>query len=91
MKRVALGEYRLQARAGKGLRTLGLDSTTGPVVGAAVVTADSDELALVGLKIGRVIEAQALPQVGRAAKGNQLVDFEQAWEGLQFVAFYRLP
>jgi len=91
MKRVALGEYRPQSRAGKGLMTFRPDETTGPVVGALLSESDTDELALVGEDSGTVVIAGDLPSVGRTAKGIQVVDFKEAWEGRRFVGLHRLP
>ena len=78
-KRTPVADYRLQARAGKGVRTL---SRTGSIVSGPIVSvrsvADEDEIAIISAE-GMVMRTQVkhIPRLGRTARGIILMRMKE--------------
>jgi DNA gyrase subunit A len=75
-KRTDTGEYRVQARGGKGIITMKTTERTGPVVGVQQVT-DEDNLMLVTSN-GKIIRLRVadIRVIGRNTQGVRLIDTE---------------
>ena len=71
-KKVAIKEFPIQKRAGKGLICYKPNATTGNVVSAALV-ADEDNILVCGARTGICISAQEIPELSRASTGNQII------------------
>ena len=71
-KKFSLEEIPLQKRGGKGVICYKSTATSGPVAAASLV-ADEDDLLIVGDKSMICISAKDIPEMGRAASGNQLI------------------
>lgn len=71
-KKSKLDEYPLQGRAGKGVMCYKPTTTTGLVVGAAMVE-DSDNILLVGKTNSICISAKDIPLLTRASIGNIMI------------------
>jgi DNA gyrase subunit A len=84
-KRTGFEEYRLQARGGKGVKTMKVTDRTGGVVGALTVR-DSDEMMLITNK-GKMVRTRVseVREVGRVAQGVKLIDLREG-EKLQAIA-----
>ncbi len=76
-KRTPVGEYRVQARAGKGVINLKTTEKVGKVVGVILVH-DSDEVMLVGAS-GNIIRmsVQDVRIIGRSTQGVRLIRIDQ--------------
>ena len=71
-KKVAIKEFPIQKRAGKGLICYKPNATTGNVVSAALV-ADEDNILVCGARTGICISAQEIPELSRVSTGNQII------------------
>jgi len=76
-KRTAIGEYRVQARGGKGVITLKVTDKTGAIVGVTQVS-ETDELMLV-TDTGKIIRLAAgeLRVIGRNTQGVRLIGLQE--------------
>lgn len=72
-KRVALESYSAQGRYGKGLRTMSVNSITGPLVAAAVINED-DRVTFVTSNKRSVLDVpvREIPQASRYQSGSRL-------------------
>ena len=76
-KRTNLDEYRLQARAGKGIKTINQTERTGSIVGAKVVSED-DELMIINASGVMIRQPVAdISVFGRYAQGVKLMRLEE--------------
>lgn len=84
-KRTPFEEYRVQARAGKGIITMKTTEKTGAVIGALTVR-DSDEIMLItaGAQLVRTF-VKDIREVGRNTQGVKLIDLEEG-DKLQAIA-----
>jgi len=84
-KRTGFDEYRLQARAGKGIITMKTNERTGGVAGALTVRDDA-ELMLITNK-GKMVRTRIkeIRETGRNAQGVKLIDLREG-EVLQGIA-----
>ncbi len=75
-KRTPTGEYRRQARGGKGILTIKTSERNGPVVYTCQVT-DSDQLMIITEK-GKIIRLRAseISVIGRNTQGVRLINLE---------------
>src|SRR5690606_19883453 len=75
-KRTSLSEYRLQARGGKGIKTLSITEKKGPVVGHKVVSEEED--LMIVTQSGMVIRMNMsdVSRLGRYAQGVKLMTFD---------------
>ena len=75
-KRTDVGEYKTQARAGKGIKTIKITEKNGPVVAAKGVNKD-DEIILIS-KNGTIIRIKVnqISVLGRATQGVKLMKLE---------------
>ena len=71
-KKVALEEFPIQGRGGKGVLVTKGASITGDIVGAALVE-DSDNLLIMGKPNSICIAAKDIPLTGRPASGNLML------------------
>jgi DNA gyrase subunit A len=76
-KRTPTGEYRQQARGGKGILTIKTSQRNGPVVYTCQVT-DSDQLMIITEK-GKIIRLRAseISVIGRNTQGVRLINLEE--------------
>jgi DNA gyrase subunit A len=76
-KRTPTGEYRQQARGGKGILTIKTSERNGPVVYTCQVT-DSDQLMIITEK-GKIIRLRAseISVIGRNTQGVRLINLEE--------------
>jgi DNA gyrase subunit A len=76
-KRTPTGEYRRQARGGKGILTIKTSERNGPVVYTCQVT-DSDQLMIITEK-GKIIRLRAseISVIGRNTQGVRLINLEE--------------
>lgn len=84
-KRTPFGDYRLQSRGGKGIKTMNVGEKTGSVVGALTVS-DSDEIMLItsGGQMVRTRVAE-IREAGRVTMGVKLINLSKG-ERLQGIA-----
>jgi len=87
-KRTELGEYRVTARAGKGIINLKTTDAKGKVVGIINVTEDSEVMIIT--QQGKIIrlESNDIRSAGRSTQGVRLVKLE---EGDQIAAACKIP
>lgn len=71
-KKMKLAEFVLQKRGGKGLIGYKVTSSTGPLMGAALV-ANDDTILFVGDKNSICTNATEIPLLSRASIGNQMI------------------
>lgn len=71
-KKMKLAEFVLQKRGGKGLVGYKVTSSTGPLMGAALV-ANDDTILFVGGKNSICTNATEIPLLSRASIGNQMI------------------
>ena len=71
-KKVAIKEFPIQKRAGKGLICYKPNATTGNVVSAALV-ADEDSILVCGARSGLCVSASEIPELSRVSTGNQII------------------
>lgn len=71
-KKMKLAEFVLQKRGGKGLVGYKVTSSTGPLMGAALV-ANDDTILFVGDKNSICTNATEIPLLSRASIGNQMI------------------
>ena len=85
-KRTELGEYRVQARGGKGIITIKTTERNGPVV-AAISVLDTEEVMLITNK-GMLIRmpAKGISVIGRNTQGVRLITVESREEQVAGVA-----
>lgn len=76
-KRTDIGEYRVQKRGGKGVKTYNMDKKTGQLIGAKMVT-EEDEVLLIN-NDGTIIrlEVNNISKLGRNTKGVILMRTEK--------------
>jgi DNA gyrase subunit A len=73
IKRVAMDEWPVQGRAGKGVQSLGITKTTGDVTAAAVTRADDNYVDMVTEDGRRVrVKYELLPEANRRHRGEEL-------------------
>ena len=75
-KRTLFGDYRVQARAGKGVKTMKITSRTGKIVGGLTVS-DGDEIMLITVG-GQMVRTSVdgIRQAGRNTQGVRLVNLD---------------
>ncbi|MFH1246689.1 MAG: DNA gyrase subunit A, partial [Candidatus Liptonbacteria bacterium] len=73
-KQTSLKEYKLQNRGGSGIRTANITAKTGPLIGAEIIGAETELLALSAK--GQVIrtELSSVRHTGRAAQGVKIMN-----------------
>ncbi len=88
-KRTSLKEYKVQGRAGSGIRTAHVSSKTGKVVGAFISGADDDRDLVIISKKGIVIRVpfSSVPSLGRDTQGVRVMRFKEAGDLVSSVAF----
>ncbi len=76
-KRTPIEDYRLQGRAGMGIKTMQVTAKTGQVVGAEIVDPD-DQLVLMTEKAKAIkLRIKEIRMVGRIAQGVKLINLGQ--------------
>ncbi len=77
-KMTPLQSYRLQGRAGTGIKTAKITDKTGKIVGGKIITQNKGELLLVS-EFGQVIRLplQSVPQMSRSTQGVRLMRFKE--------------
>ena len=75
-KRTLFGDYRVQARGGKGVKTMKITSRTGKIVGGLTVS-DGDEIMLITVG-GQMVRTSVdgIRQAGRNTQGVRLVNLD---------------
>ena len=68
-KKTTFQEFPIQGRGGKGLFIYKPDTTTGDVIGAALVS-DEDNVLIIGRPNSICISAKDIPELGRPCNGN---------------------
>ncbi len=78
-KRTQLGQYRLQSRAGSGIKTAKITPKTGEIVFAKVLDEAEEEDLMIISKKGQVIRLpmKGVNTVGRATQGVRLMRFKE--------------
>jgi DNA gyrase subunit A len=78
-KRTALTQYRMQSRAGSGIKTAKITSKTGQIVFAAVLEEGGEKDLLIISKLGQVIRLplKGVSTLGRATQGVRLMRFKE--------------
>lgn len=74
-KRTDLGQYKVQGRGGGGIKTLNVTAKTGPVVGAYVIDAASEQDLVVISDKGQTLRTKliSVPALGRATQGVRIM------------------
>lgn len=74
-KMTKIGDYRLQARGGSGVKTANVTTKTGKIIGAKIITKDMDADLVIMSKVGQVIRLNIknIPSLGRATQGVYLM------------------
>jgi len=87
-KRTATKEYKVQKRAGSGIKTANVTSKTGPVIAALIVDDSMTEI-IVASKKGQVIrtELTQVPKLGRATQGVRVMKLRDGDSIAAFTAF----
>lgn len=87
-KRTKLDEYKVQKRAGSGIKTANVTDKTGPVIAAWVVHDDMSEM-IIASKKGQVIrtELDQVPKLGRATQGVRVMKLRAGDAIAAFSAF----
>jgi DNA gyrase subunit A len=76
-KRTSLTQYPMQGRAGKGVVTAKLGATSGPLVGAAVVQAETQVTVVTNKGQAKLIRAKAAPTRNRDARMDAVFALRQ--------------
>jgi len=87
-KRTALREYKVQARAGMGIRTAKITPKTGKIVSASVVGKDDTRDLIVISEAGQVIRLsiKSVSTLGRATQGVRVMRFKKEGDKVSSVA-----
>lgn len=87
-KRTSIDEYKVQKRAGSGIKTANVTAKTGPVIAALVVDETMGEI-IVASKKGQVIrtELDQVPMLGRATQGVRVMKLRDGDAIAAFTAF----
>lgn len=87
-KRTPVTEYKIQKRAGSGIKTANVTAKTGPVIAAWVVNDTMSEM-IVASKKGQVIrtELSQVPKLGRATQGVRVMKLREGDAIAAFTAF----
>ncbi|MFQ5540865.1 MAG: DNA gyrase subunit A [Candidatus Paceibacteria bacterium] len=87
-KRTPIVEYKVQKRAGSGIKTANVTEKTGPVIAAWVVNDGMSEM-IIASKKGQVIrtELSQVPQLGRATQGVRVMKLRPGDAIAAFTAF----
>ncbi len=77
-KRTLLSEYKVQGRAGSGIKTMAITKKTGPLVFATVVTDGEKEIVAIS-KQGQVIRTgvDQIPTLGRSTQGVRVMKLRE--------------
>ena len=76
-KRTSLAQYSMQGRAGKGVVTAKLGSTSGSLVGAAVVQAETQAVVVTNKGQAKLIRAKGAPTRNRDARMDEVFALRQ--------------
>lgn len=76
-KRTPLSEYRLQARGGKGIKTLSITEKKGHVIGHKVVSEEEDLMMVTQSGMVIRLNMSDISRLGRYAQGVRLMKFEE--------------
>jgi len=85
-KKSSLKEYKVQGRGGSGIKTVNLTAKTGDLIGAEVVTAETNEI--VAISKGSVVIRTGLsgvPRLGRAAQGVRIMKLRPGDQAATFI------
>ena len=84
-----IDEYKLQKRAGSGIKTANVTSKTGPVIAALAIVHDEMSEMIVASKKGQVIrtELAQVPVLGRATQGVRIMKLREGDAIAAFAAF----
>ncbi|PIX62252.1 DNA gyrase subunit A [Candidatus Uhrbacteria bacterium CG_4_9_14_0_2_um_filter_41_50] len=87
-KRTALREYKVQSRAGMGIRTAKITPKTGKIVSASVVGKDDTRDLIVISEAGQVIRLsiKSVSTLGRATQGVRVMRFKKEGDKVSSVA-----
>ncbi len=87
-KRTSLKEYKIQRRAGSGIKTANVTPKTGPVIAAFIVDDSMSEI-IVASKKGQVIrtELSQVRQLSRATQGVRIMKLREGDSIAAFTAF----
>lgn len=87
-KRTDISEYKIQKRAGSGIKTANVTTKTGPVIAAWMVDKQMSEI-IVASKKGQVIrtELDQVPILGRATQGVRVMKLREGDAIAAFTAF----
>ncbi len=85
-KKSALKEYKVQGRGGSGIKTVNLTAKTGDLIGAEVVTAETNEIVAIS-KSSVVIRTglAEVPRLGRAAQGVRIMKLRPGDQAATFI------
>ena len=86
-KRTKLSEYKIQGRAGSGIKTMAITKKTGPLVFATVVTDGEKEIVAIS-KQGQVIRTgvDQIPTLGRSTQGVRVMKLREGDSVATFLA-----
>jgi DNA gyrase subunit A len=87
-KRTAIGEYKVQKRAGSGIKTANVTAKTGPVIAGWMVDESMSEF-IIASKKGQVIRTKLaeVPILGRATQGVRVMKLREGDAIAAFTAF----
>jgi len=87
-KRTDMAEYKVQKRAGSGIKTANVTAKTGPVIAALIVDETMSEI-IVASKKGQVIRTalSQVPKLGRATQGVRVMKLREGDAIAAFTAF----
>ncbi len=85
-KKSALKEYKVQGRGGSGIKTARLTGKTGELIGAEVVTSETNEVIAIS-KSSVVIRTglSEVPRLGRAAQGVRIMKLRPGDQAATFI------
>lgn len=77
-KKTDLGEYKVQKRAGSGIKTAQVTSKTGAVIASKVVFDDETELVAISKKSQVIrVDAKEIPSLGRQTQGVRIMKLRE--------------
>ncbi len=77
-KMTPIQNYRIQSRAGRGIKTGKITDKTGRIIGGEIITEDKGDLLLIS-QFGQTIRlpVQSIPKMNRSTQGVRLMRFKQ--------------
>jgi DNA gyrase subunit A len=90
-KRTLLSDYRSQGRYGLGVRTLGRNEKTGPIVDMRCINADDDIMLMTKYGVVLRTNLDEIRETGRSTQGVTLMHLQEGDEVIGIAVMTRLP